>query len=351
MGGDDMREICAQFECSMLSGNSTCLIKLMRVPPLLSLILVSFCFSAFLTSTSQADEKRSQHPKASGQQSDYQYIKMPKKMKLEMVQVLKKGTSSTEARKEALAILPTHRLTKKQQHNVNKITSNIGMFRKFPTLKFEIEPDVYQFFAKHPDVACSIWRVMDISDIEMLQTAANKYDVDMKDGTVGTIEVLHQSPTNTLMICKGKFKSPFLVSPVHATALVHLQAKQMKNKQGKNITIHRANLFVSFPSKTVETAAKLISPISNMMIDRNFHEVSLFTQMMSLAMKRKPGWVEQTARKMEGVLEERKPELVKLTAKVFVNHRKEMLGKAGKVNISLEDVTRPLRQVSAEEEK
>ena len=311
--------------------SSTLFYKMMRIMPVVFLMALGLPSTVFAQQTKRM--------KSGGTVQQTTYRKMPQRIKQEQIHVLAKGTSSSDARKAALSALPLDKLNRDQQKNVKAILANVGMFRKLPTLQFQIESDAYHFFAKHPDVACSIWRVMKISEIEMYQTGANKYEVDMKDGTVGKVTVLQQSKTSRLMICDGKFKSPFLTNLITATALVHMQTKEIKNQQGKSIIIHRASLFVSFPSQTVETAAKLISPISNMMIDRNFHEVSLFVQMMSLAMQRKPKWVEQTATKMDGVLKERKPELIQLTAKLHADYRKERLSQSGTAKVQLDSLS------------
>lgn len=344
--GDNMQKCSGRWDGSVL------FFKMTEAVHCLSLILLFALL--LLTTDCVAAKSFSKKKNRIARQANYQppkYQPLSKKVKKKKVKTLQKGTSSSAARRAALAALPMKKLTKAQQKRVKHIVGNIGMFRKLPTLQFQIEPEAYQFFVKHPDVACSIWRVMKISQLEMYQTGPWRYDIDMKDGTVGVIDILQQSNTSQLIICEGEFKSPFITKPMKAEALLHLQAKQIKDRQGKDITVHQASLFVSFPSQTVEAAAKFISPISNIMIDQNFHEMSLFAQMMSFAMKRQPGWVEQTANKMEGVLKIRKPQLIKLTAKVYLDYRKEQLTKSGKKHISIEDIMQPLRQISAETQK
>ena len=80
-------------------------------------------------------------------------------------------------------------------------------------------------------------------------------------------------------------------------------------------------MYISFSSKTVEAAAKLISPVSNLIIDRNFQEISLFLNLMSMSMARQPGWVENIASKLDGVEKTRRKELLDLTKDVYVSSR------------------------------
>ncbi|GIT30470.1 MAG: hypothetical protein Ct9H300mP1_25160 [Planctomycetaceae bacterium] len=46
---------------------------------------------------------------------------------------------------------------------------------------------------------------------------------------------------------------------------------------------HQAALFLAFPQQSVRNVAKLISPVTNMIADRNFRDISLFLRMMQVA--------------------------------------------------------------------
>jgi hypothetical protein len=119
------------------------------------------------------------------------------------------------------------------------------------------------------------------------------------------------------------------VKPIRANALLHVRTEYLTSPNGKTETICRGTLFVAFPSQTVETAAKVISPVTNMVIDRNFEEIGLFAHMMTLAMRNQPGWVENLAGQLDGVLDRRRPELLEVTARAYVAHRKREMAREG----------------------
>jgi hypothetical protein len=54
----------------------------------------------------------------------------------------------------------------------------------------------------------------------------------------------------------------------------------------------------------------MLSPMTNSMMDRNLFEVSLYGSMMSRAVRDEPEWIVQVADQMEGVLPQRKGELI-----------------------------------------
>jgi hypothetical protein len=245
------------------------------------------------------------------------------------VRVLKKGTSSRSSRRAALALLPLDKLKEAEQQRAFAVLRSASMFRELPLLECDVEPEVYNYFARHPDVAVSVWRAMKISVFQMSQTGPTSYDVNSGDGTTGKVDVLYQSDEESLIICSGVFKNPLILKPINATGLFHLRTTMKRQKDGTSVATHQGRMYVAFPSQAVSTIAKVISPISNIIIDRNFREVSLFLHMMSMAMQRQPGWVEHVSEKLDGVPAKRREELLQLTAQMYVDARKRKLVAAG----------------------
>lgn len=246
------------------------------------------------------------------------------------IQVLRKGNSSSSARKSATSRVPLAYMTPSNRQRAESILDETSLFRELPLLSFECEPAVYRFFTTHPDVAVSIWQVLRISQFQMWQTGPNEYEADAGDGTVGTVDVLYRGQDEQVILCEGALSSPILPQNIRASALMHLRSSFAPGPDGRPRVTSHLCLFVSFPSQTVETAAKIMSPLGNAIIDRNFSEVSLFVCMMSLAMQRQPGWVEQLSDRLENVLEIRKSQLVQLTAETYAGApRRETGGAAG----------------------
>jgi hypothetical protein len=263
------------------------------------------------------------------------------------VEVVSPGSSVTATRKKALSDLPLDKVAAESRPKVNEITKNVSLFRRMPTLKFTSEPDVYSFFLSHPDVAVSIWRVMEISTFEMWQIGPTGFEADSHDGSTGTVEVLHSSAERQIVVCEGSFKSPLLLKPIKARALLHLQPTFQKMEDGQTAVTHTLDMFVSFPSQPVDITAKLISPVSHAMADRNFREVSLWVAMMNVAMVQHPEWIEQVAGKMEGVLELRRAQLMKLALQSSIaSRRRELQKQAGGREVSLDEVMAVLRKAA-----
>lgn len=257
------------------------------------------------------------------------------------VDVTKKGTSSKDALADARKRLPMAALNPQRQNDVNTIVSRASMFRRLPQIDFDAEADVYYWFTQNPEVAVSIWRVLKISEFELSPAGQNVWNGKAQDESQGVIEVLHRSPNSQLILCQGEYKTPLLPRPIKAVALMHLQTQFKKKQSGEGHVTHGLDLFVTFPSQTVETVAKVISPVSNMIADRNFRELSLFVRFMSVAMQRQPGWVEQVSTRLNGITPQQKEQLLTMSARTFIAHRKRTLQGEGVRQATLKDIAQP----------
>ncbi len=251
------------------------------------------------------------------------------------------GSSSRQTRQTAIDALGLKTLAPAHREQAELVLGSVSLFRRLSTYSCQVDPRVHQFFTQYPDVAVSIWRAMGVSSMEMRQTGPDEYEIETADGTIGTVTRLRQTADSSLILCSGLFKSPYLAKPIESRALMHLHTKFDQDAQGRPQVTYQADLFVCFPSQGVETVARLISPISNVIMDRNFEEISLFLQVMGQAMSRQPGWIEHMAVRLDGILPGRSDELLKLTAVLYVEQQKLQLHETG-APVTLEAVRPPV---------
>lgn len=232
------------------------------------------------------------------------------------VDTLEVGTSTRDMKRKALQAVPLTQLPAAQRAVADSILQDISLFRRLPTIRCESDARIYTYFCDHPDVAVSIWRAMGVSGVKMTETGRGAFACDAGDGTLGQVEVLYRTAASSLVSCKGTFTSPLLPKPIKGSALMHVQVQTQRDPSGKTYIIHKADLFVSFPSTAVDAVARTIAPVSNKMMDRNFEEISLFIRMMDEASRRRPEWIFDVAPRLDGVAKERPAELVDLTRQV-----------------------------------
>ena len=262
--------------------------------------------------------------------------------------IVKSGISTSSIRKQAIAELPLGKLTPEAQKKTQAILKNLGMFRRLPTISFECDPQVYDYFLKNPDVAVATWRAMEISQFHLKETGPNQYHADAGDGSVGEVELMLHSNTDTLIHCDGAFKSPLLPKPIIARSLMRLQTTFSKEPDGRCLGTHSGDVFVEFPSQAIEAVAKVIAPVSHNIADRNFKQMTLYAHLMSQAMARHPGWIEHTSNQLDGISNQKKQDFLEVSARCCADARKRLAVAKGIQPFSPEEVLTPFRQWNAE---
>lgn len=262
------------------------------------------------------------------------------------VDILRKGDSSQQSLKAAIERLPAGQLSTSQVARVRRVLENRSLFRQLPTLAVEASPEVHSYFISNPEAAVGIWRVLKISQFDLQKTEPTVWIGDAGDGSEGTIEVLHHGPDSVLLHCDGAYKSPLLPRPIRAASIMHLRVQPKKADDGTTILVQDLDLFVTFPSQTVDTVARLISPVSHLIADRNFRELTLFVRFMQVAMERQPGWVERTVQRIEGIDRDQREQLMTVSARVFVDGRKRELSSEGIQQAGLKEILAPFQQAT-----
>ena len=259
------------------------------------------------------------------------------------VDMLADGASSWRLKRSAVKELPLDRLTPTGRRLADSVLDELSVHRRLPVLRCETDPRVLRFFLQHPDVAVGIWRAMDVSDMQLQPIGPDRYRSNCGDGSNGVMTLLMNDSRNYLVHCRGLFKSPVLSKAIEASALMWLRMETQRDAAGRLYVKCQADIFVAFPSHTVETAARIVSPVTNRIADRNFHEVTMFIRMMHLAMTQQPGWIEQVAGNMRGVSEDRGQALVDTAAIVYADAHKK-LAHAGGETLTPESLRLPNRR-------
>jgi hypothetical protein len=255
------------------------------------------------------------------------------------IRVAEPGSSSLATRREAIAELSLAGLTPVQLAKAQDVLNGLGLFRRLPTLEMEADADVYRYLLSHPDIAVSTWRAMDISKFQLNLIGPGVYHADAGDGSVGTVELWRATPDETVIYCDGAFKSPLLAKPIVARAIMRLKMRFFDDADGKARVEHCGDVFVEFPSQTVETVARVISPVSHMIADRNFRQLTLYVHLMSQAMSRQPGWIRTIARRMDSPEEQRAEFLATAAAAHAASERRREAGPP----LPVDDILAPLR--------
>ena len=273
-----------------------CLVKLLLSPgtaPVLNVLLMGLVFCLVSSQDCRADQLQELAKKAG-------------------LKILADGESSSDSQKKTVATIPFNQMAPASRQRAQKIVESCSQYRRLPSLQYTIDEPMYRYLLSNPDVAVSTWRVMGISRFEMWQTGPMEYEAKAVDGTEGIADILYKDDHQMLFICEGTYHNMLLPKPLAASALIWFRASYAPNAEGTQTVTQKADVFVNFPSPAFATVAKMLTPVTNGMMDRNIFEVSLYSSMMSRAVRDEPEWVVQVAEQMEGVLPQRKSELTEV---------------------------------------
>ena len=231
------------------------------------------------------------------------------------LKIIHEGTTSRELSTAALKKIPWERMSEKARRKGKQVTDDLSQFRRMPVLEYEADPTLYRYLIVQPDVAVSTWRAMGISQLEIKQATPFSYTANAIDGSHGTAHVLWRDPNQCLFVVEGSYTSPFLPTSIQASALVWVRYRFTEIETGHRVH-QEIEAFLHFPSATIETLAKLASRVTNVIMDRNVFEVSLYARMMSQAAQRDSDWIENLVHQMEGVPPEKCRDLLLVSRNV-----------------------------------
>ena len=226
------------------------------------------------------------------------------------------GKSGSRLRDNCIDQLPWRQMSASSQKRVRKVLDKCAQYRHLPELRYNVREDIYRYLVDHPDVTVSTWRAMGISKIQMWQTGTMEFEATAPDGSIGLADILYRDKTQCLLLCDGTYSSPLLPKPISAAGLVWLRYSHQPTKDNKTVLRQKLDVFIAFPTITGRAMAMLVSPVTNVMMDRNAFEISLYARMMSQAAENDPVWIEELAAQMDGVLPQRRKELSALVRPV-----------------------------------
>ena len=245
------------------------------------------------------------------------------------VEVLEKGSSSLFQLRAARRQVPVSRIAGAHRRNVEAVLKDVSIYRKLPEVRCQADPKTLEHFLANPDVAVGLWKSMGVSNMALTQVAPGVFDADDGSGSGGRVSVVYAQQGERVLYCAGHFMNPVARKPIEANCVVDFRYRYERGRGGAVFVRQSATMFVSLPSAAVEATARVISPVSNRIADKNFEEVCLFLRMMSEAMWNKPGWCESVGRGLVGVDERKIEDFLTCCAEVRAGELRRLAAAGG----------------------
>jgi hypothetical protein len=228
------------------------------------------------------------------------------------------GTTSRQARDDAIRALPLNKLDSQQRAKVLNVVNDSSLFRRMPTQVIECDPAYYTFLIEHPEVVVNIWSVLGISDVVITRNGPDAFDANDGAGTLGAVKFFYRSHDTHLLYGEGSYEGALFPKAVRGKCLLLLKTGYLRETNGRFYITCRMDAFMQLENVGIEILAKTVQPIIGPVADHNFRETAIFLESLNRAAEINHPGVQELSKKLTRVTPETRDEFAALTEKVAV---------------------------------
>lgn len=213
------------------------------------------------------------------------------------------GSSSREARKQAIASMGLERMAEPQRKTVEKCLRATTLYRHLPPQTFRCDADLLTFSLHKPETIVDLWRVLGISRLSLDPAGGGQWRLSDGYGTVGVLRLVHEESrghSGTLVFHgRGAYTGP--LSPRHLTGscvlLVRYAPATTDTAGGQRQTV-QIDAFLDMDGMGLEIVTRTLQPLIVRSAAANFHEICLFMANLSAAAEENPDGVAHLASRL-----------------------------------------------------
>lgn len=198
------------------------------------------------------------------------------------------GTSSREAREDAIRTIPYRQLDADARRKVDAVLDNVTVFRRMPVQIMSCDPDFYLFMIHHPDVMVDLWKALGISNLTLVRTGPNTFHGRDTEGSTTDIQFLYSSPELHLIYAVGTYVGGVFSKPIHGGCLILLRSGYAQNPSGGYYVTSRMDAFFRIEHSGLELMAKTFHPLLVKSADTNFLETAKFFSELARVAETRP---------------------------------------------------------------
>ena len=228
------------------------------------------------------------------------------------------GTTSRQAREDALRSVPLAKLPIDKQAKVAKLLSDTTVFRRLPTQVIQCDPAFYTFLLEHPDVIVNIWSALGISEVRLTRTGDDTFQANDGAGTSGAVEYLYRGADMHVFYGEGLYTGAMFSKPVRGKCLLLLKSGYLRETNGRYYVTCRLDAFMHLDNVGVELLAKTFQPLIGPVADHNFRETVSFVESLNRAAEINYSGVQELAKKLDKISPETRREWSALSERVAI---------------------------------
>ena len=228
------------------------------------------------------------------------------------------GSSSREARDEAMRAIPYNQLDRHSRVKVGSVLANTTIYRRLAPQTIECDAELFVFLIEHPDLVVNMWEVLGVSEVELVRTGEQVFDAGDKAGTRGHIEYLYGDAQTHLIYADGTYTGSVLPRPVHGRCVILLRSSYARTGDGRPVVRTNIDAFLHLENVGVGMLAKTFQPLVTTSADHNFRETTHFLASVHRAAETNYAGMQRMAQKLNKIDDADRQEFSDLTTQLAV---------------------------------
>jgi hypothetical protein len=226
------------------------------------------------------------------------------------------GSSSKSLRQNAIAGLPTARLTKAAQKRILSIANSPTIYRRLPTQAIDCDRDMFLFLARNPEVMVGMWDLMGITKVKTKRTGPYQLDADDGSGTKCNIDLVYGDPNVHIYVTEGSYDGMLTARPLKGKGVIILNSSYAKGADDRTTVTGSIDLFMQVENLGMDLVARTLSGMIGRSADYNFIETARFVGQISQASERNPPAMIDVARRMPQINDQTRQQFIGVISEV-----------------------------------
>lgn len=206
------------------------------------------------------------------------------------------GSSSRDARRQAIDGLPIERMPGPVRQTVEQALRKTTLYRRLPVQTFACDPALLEFALAHPEAIVDVWHVLGISRLTLDPAGPRQWRLADGYGTVGGLRLIHQERQGRggLIVFHGRGGYTGSLSPKPLTGSCLLLVRHHPEPpatDGSHRQTVQIDAFLDVDGMGLELVTRTLQPLIVRSAAMNLGEVCLFMETLSAAAERNPSGV------------------------------------------------------------
>lgn len=213
------------------------------------------------------------------------------------------GSSTREAKRQAIAGLPLERMPDAVRQQVEKALRATTLYRRLPIQTFACDTALLEFALVHPEAIVDIWRVLGISRLTLDPAGPRQWRLADGYGTVGTLRLVHRERRGSggvlVFLGRGGYSGILAPKPLAGGCLLLIQHHPEPDVVGlgERQTV-QIDAFLDVDGVGLELVARTLQPLIVRSAAMNLEEVCIFMESLSAASARNPAGIVQLTERL-----------------------------------------------------